>query len=75
MVNKINQNNITSTGDVDARMETESKLNADENPLECLSSNRLARRIIDAAYMATAKHMLFEAQAMPSHVEAENSAQ
>ena len=72
---RINQNNIASSGDADARMETESKLNADENPLECLSSNRLARRIIDAAYMATAKHMLFEAQAMPSHVEAENSAQ
>ncbi len=75
MVNKINQNNITDPGDADARMETESRLNADEDPLECLSSGRLARRILDAAYMATAKHMLFEARAMPSHVEAENSAQ
>jgi hypothetical protein len=75
MVNRENQDNITSSGDADARMEMESILNADENPLECLSSSRLARRIIDAAYMATAKHMLFEAQAMPSHVEAENSAQ
>jgi len=71
----MDQDNIKHSGDTDARMEMESRLNADENPLECLSSHRLARRIMDAAYMATAKHMLFEAQAMPSHVEAENSAQ
>ena len=71
----MNQDNIKYSGDANVRPETESGLSVDENLLEGLSSHQLARRIMDAAYMATAKHMLFEARTMPSHVEAENSAQ
>ena len=43
--------------------------------LESLSDGSLAQRIANAARVATAQHMLLQAQAMQSSAEAENSAQ
>jgi hypothetical protein len=43
--------------------------------LKGLSDGRLAQRIMEVAWLAAAQHMLHEAHAMQSAVEAENSAQ
>ncbi len=62
------QNKVTSS--VSQGTDARSRL---DSLLESLSGGLLADRIADAARMAAAKHMLLNAQAMWSEVEAENS--
>ena len=64
------------TGRFDADLETDSRIGVGD-PLEKYfagDGNQLAERIIDAARLAAAKHMLIKAQSMQSAAEAENSA-
>ena len=71
MVLELSQEDKVGTGR-DASVGKEAELELD-NLLAGLSSNMLAERIIDAARVAAARHMLVQAQAMRSSVEAENS--